>query len=95
MYIKGDFTPSQVRWSDAYHPQTPYEPMVRYAHYVDPMRIAKPYGSRWNYKNMSNPYTNRDTPFSVNANQYNTPSHGIASTSRYYNPLETDSYLPR
>lgn len=28
------------------------------------------------------------------ANRYNTPSHGLSSTSQYYNPLETDSYLP-
>lgn len=37
----------------------------------------------------------RDTPFSLRDNRYNTPSQGVtASTSRYYNPLETDSYLP-
>lgn len=94
LYIKGDFTPSQVRWSDTYHPQTPYEPRIRYAHYVDPMRRA--YGSFRKYHNMSHLYNNRDTPFSIAANRYNTPSHGIsASTSRYYNPMETDSYLPR
>ncbi|XP_055307581.1 7SK snRNA methylphosphate capping enzyme bin3 [Sitodiplosis mosellana] len=94
LYIKGDFTPSQVRWSDTYHPQTPYEPMIRYSHYVDPMRISIPFGAHWNYK-MTNMYKHRDTPFPYSTNRYNTPSHGISSsTSRYYNPLETDSYLP-
>lgn len=69
--------------------------MVPYSHYVDPIRISAAFGTHWKYK-MSNMYKNRDTSFSYNANRYNTPSHGISSsTSRYYNPLETDSYLPR
>lgn len=95
LYIKGDFTPSQVRWSDTYHPQTPYEPMIRYAHYVDPKTIARSYKSNWNFNKISNMYKSRDTRLTYAKNN-NTPSHGIsASTSRYYNPLETDSYLPR
>lgn len=37
---------------------------------------------------------NQDTPYAY-GNRFNTPSHGVSSsTSQYYNPLETDSYLP-
>lgn len=80
------------RWSDTYHPQTPYEPMMSYSHYVDPMRISIPFGKHWNYK-MANLYKNCDTPFPYSTNRYNASSNGV--TSRYYNPMETDSYLPR
>ena len=96
MYIKGDFTPSQIRWSDTYHPQ--YSPfannmkeilpiqssMIRYAQYLDQKRVAFPFNPQWNFNKRTNIYKHCDTPFVT-----------LSSTSRYYNPLETDSYLPR
>lgn len=37
----------------------------------------------------------RDTAYSSHINRFNTPTQYVAaSTSQYYNPLETDSYLP-
>lgn len=87
MYVKGDFTPSQIRWSDNYNPQTPCEPYRGY--YAN---ITRPRRSVWD-----GPET---TPInaslgSANSRRYNnTPLHGLSSTSQYYNPLETDSYLP-
>lgn len=98
LYIKGDFTPSQVRWSDSYYPQTPYEP-YRYGYYADAARIAHRKGSIWGHHNRKTGFaginSNRDTPYLSLVNRFNTPSHGVSSsTSQYYNPHETDSYLP-
>lgn len=96
--MKGDFTPSQVRWSDSYHPQTPYEP-YRYGYYTDTSRIAHRKGSIWGHHNIaarySGIYSSRESSYSLRVNRFNTPSHCVsASTSQYYNPLETDNYLP-
>lgn len=77
MYIKGDFTPSQVMWSDAHHPpQTPYTPYRgRYAEMMCPPQRGFYNSSVWGGGD-------------------NTPCRPLASTSQYYNPMETDSYLP-
>ncbi|XP_059607903.1 7SK snRNA methylphosphate capping enzyme bin3-like [Phlebotomus argentipes] len=69
LYVKGDFTPSQVRWSDAHHPQTPYTPY------------------RGIYAEMMLPPPRQNSA-------HGPPSQSLSSTSQYYNPLETDSYLP-
>lgn len=91
--MKGDFTPSQIRWSDSYHPQTPYEP-YRYRFYADTKHLAHKNGSIWKRSGMGSNFT-QDAPYASYRNRFNTPSHGISSsTSQYYNPLETDSYLP-
>lgn len=97
LYIKGDFTPSQIRWSDSYHPQTPYEPYRYY--YADIQRLPHRKSSLWGssaaHANIgSTGGGSHETPYGY-GNRYNTPSHGVSSsTSQYYNPLETDSYLP-
>ncbi|XP_055693717.1 7SK snRNA methylphosphate capping enzyme bin3-like [Lutzomyia longipalpis] len=85
LYVKGDFTPSQVRWSDAHHPQTPYTPYrgIYAEMMLPPPRLNSVYGPE------STPYAN------CGSYSYRyTPSQSISSTSQYYNPLETDSYLP-
>ncbi len=76
--MKGDFTPSQICWSDSHIPQTPYEEPYR-AYYAQMRRPRTVRSSVW----QSDPahMSSRFTP------------HGLA-TSQYYNPLETDSYLP-
>lgn len=73
LYVKGDFTPSQVMWSDAHHPQTPYTPYrgIYATSICPPPRLHSVWGDN-------------DTPHRST----------LASTSQYYNPLETDSYLP-
>lgn len=78
LYIKGDYTPSQVMWSDAHHPpQTPYTP---YRGIYAEMMCPPPRG----YNANSSVWGGGD----------NTPCRPMASTSQYYNPMETDSYLP-
>ncbi|XP_055857287.1 7SK snRNA methylphosphate capping enzyme bin3 [Episyrphus balteatus] len=82
LYAKGDFTPNHVRWSDAYNPQTPYE--AYRGIYATMPRQPHPVPSAY------------DTPScGGNSGSYScrqTPMH--QPTSQYYNPLETDSYLP-
>lgn len=95
--MKGDFTPSQIRWSDSYHPQTPYEPYRYY--YADMPRLSRRRGSVWGSSvarpAMGSAGGSYETPYTAYTNRFNTPSHGVSSsTSQYYNPLETDSYLP-
>lgn len=81
LYVKGDFTPSQISWSDAYHPQTPYEPYRgRYAETIQPCKTVR--GNETPLGNLGN--------FSYRF----TPSQNLSSTSQYYNPYETDSYQP-
>lgn len=78
LYVKGDYTPSQVMWSDAHHPpQTPYTP---YRGIYAEMMCPPPRGYNMN----SSAWGGGD----------NTPFRPMASTSQYYNPKETDSYLP-
>lgn len=82
LYAKGDYTPNHIRWSDNYHPQTPYETY------------------RGIYAGMTRPpypvWGPLDTPRG-NSGSYScrqTPVHPGLTTSQYYNPLESDSYLP-
>lgn len=95
LYVKGDFTPSQVRWSDTYHPQTPYDKTPFDSYRFGP--INRPV---WKQESMANAYSGlrgsrRDASYSSHINRFSTPSQYVAaSTSQYYNPLETDSYLP-
>lgn len=79
LYVKGDFTPSQICWSDSHIPQTPYEEPYR-AYYAQMRRPRTVQSSVWQ----------SDTP---HRSARFTP-HGLSATSQYYNPLETDSYLP-
>lgn len=112
--MKGDFTPSQICWSDNYHPQTPYEAYRGY--YADLQRQHKYLNTfRGAIRSYDGPLatggggggSNRlvgdrsrdNTPSYRQSNGYYsqrqyTPAHGLSSTSQYYNPLETDSYLP-
>uniref|UniRef100_A0A182SQ80 RNA methyltransferase n=1 Tax=Anopheles maculatus TaxID=74869 RepID=A0A182SQ80_9DIPT len=93
LYIKGDFTPSQAKWSDTYHPGTPYE--NHRGIYTDIVTASQSQaGCMWGATTPYAPsYSYRQPP---------TPSHGggsgsgsgFASTSPYYNPRQTDSYLP-
>ncbi|XP_050080038.1 7SK snRNA methylphosphate capping enzyme bin3 [Anopheles maculipalpis] len=93
LYIKGDFTPSQAKWSDTYHPGTPYE--NHRGIYTDIVTASQTQaGCMWGATTPYAPsYSYRQPP---------TPSHGggsgsgsgFASTSPYYNPRQTDSYLP-
>ncbi|XP_052873105.1 7SK snRNA methylphosphate capping enzyme bin3 [Anopheles cruzii] len=97
LYIKGDFTPSQAKWSDTYHPGTPYE--NHRGIYTDIVT-----GSQ----TAANCIWGAMTPYapSYSYRQPPTPSHGgsgggsggggngFAATSPYYNPRQTDSYLP-
>lgn len=81
LYVKGDFTPSQICWSDAYNPQTPYEPYRGiYAETIQPCKTV--WGNETPVGNTGN--------FSYRF----TPSQNLSSTSQYYNPYETDSYQP-
>lgn len=88
LYIKGDFTPSQAQWSDAYNPQTPYEHCRGI--YADlNLMVPSTAASIWG----------KTTPYSKSGNysyRHPTPSHGyyLSSASPYYNPKQTDSYLP-
>ncbi|XP_058129200.1 7SK snRNA methylphosphate capping enzyme bin3 [Anopheles ziemanni] len=109
LYIKGDFTPSQAKWSDTYHPGTPYE--NHRGIYTDIVTASQTAG---------NCIWGAMTPYapSYSYRQPSTPSHvggsggsgggggggggsgsgggsgGFACTSPYYNPRQTDSYLP-
>ena len=77
LYVKGDYTPSQVMWSEAHHPpQTPYTPY------------------RGIYAEMMCPPPRYTANSSVWGGGDNTPFRPMASTSPYYNPMNTDSYLP-
>lgn len=61
------------------------------------MRIAHRKGSIWGHSRRRTGFAgnSQDTPYVSYMNRFNTPSHGVSSsTSQYYNPLETDSYLP-
>lgn len=66
-----------MRWSDNYHPQTPYE--SHRGIYLSGRRPTYPNSSVWR---------GQETPY------YGNNSYRMASTSQYYNPLETDSYTP-
>lgn len=82
LYAKGDFTPNHVRWSDAYNPQTPYE--AYRGIYATMPRQPHPVPSAYDTPSCggnSGSYSHRQTPMHQ-------------PTSQYYNPLETDSYLP-
>ncbi|XP_037041586.1 7SK snRNA methylphosphate capping enzyme bin3 isoform X2 [Bradysia coprophila] len=83
LYVKGDFTPSQICWSDSHIPQTPYEEPSShiYRAYYAQMRRPRTVRSVWQSDTLAH-MSSRFTP------------HGLSSTSQYYNPLETDSYLP-
>lgn len=72
-----------MRWSDSYHPQTPYEP---YRYYF-PRRKSSIWGSGAAHTNIGGASGSQENPY---AYSNRLPS----STSQYYNPLETDSYLP-
>lgn len=155
LYVKGDFTPSQVCWSDNYHAPTPYNRYHEY--YADLRRPPAFYGNWHNHSDhhsagggpagssscriannnhgsnsgmhgpggggsSSTPHGHNSgggggslgygsgtgggnasgmrTPYYNNSHNYNadsfgrTPLNGLPYTSQYYNPLETDSYLP-
>lgn len=81
MYVKGDFTPNQAaKWSDVYIPSTPYE--SRPPIYLDLLynRYGSATTSPFNYRPRSTPY-HMTSPF-------------LTSASPYYNPRQSDSYLP-
>lgn len=80
LYAKGDFTPSHIRWSDTYYPQTPYE-AYRGIYASMPRPPYNPWGCDSTPHGNSGSYSCRQTPMHQ-------------PTSQYYNPLETDSYLP-
>ncbi|XP_035794291.1 7SK snRNA methylphosphate capping enzyme bin3-like isoform X2 [Anopheles albimanus] len=105
LYIKGDFTPSQAKWSDTYHPATPYENHRGiYTDIVTASQTAAgciwgamtPYAPSYSYRQPPTP------SHSSGANGGNGSGgggasgsgNGFASTSPYYNPRQTDSYLP-
>lgn len=130
LYVKGDFTPSQIRWSDNYQPQTPsYEQYHRdmyndnsnnnnnhYTYnrgvpFINGFRGGN--GSRSNASSSVHANGTRSTPYRSNrevgigsgsggggggpySQHYHpfTPLNGLPYTSQYYNPMETDSYLP-
>lgn len=105
--MKGDFTPSQICWSDNYHPQTPYEAyrgyyadMKRQHKYLKSFRgVVRSGGALTGSSSRGCGNSGRDTtPYRQSNGYYSqrqyTPAHGLSSTSQYYNPLETDSYLP-
>lgn len=83
MYVKGDFTPNQAaKWSDAYIPSTPHE-YSRPPIYLDLLynnRHGSTVTSPFNYRPRSTPY--------YMASPY------LTSPSPYYNPRQSDSYLP-
>lgn len=74
LYAKGDFTPNHIQWSDAHHPQTPYETYRGiYAWLPRPM----------NYPNWGG--NSGDTPRG-NSGSYSCRQTPLYA----YNPLETD-----
>ncbi|XP_053680384.1 7SK snRNA methylphosphate capping enzyme bin3 [Anopheles nili] len=96
LYIKGDFTPSQAKWSDTYHPGTPYE--NHRGIYTDIVTVSHsaanciwgamtPYAPSYSYRQPP-------TPSHGGGSGSGSGSGGFASTSPYYNPRQTDSYLP-
>uniref|UniRef100_A0A2M4B964 RNA methyltransferase n=1 Tax=Anopheles marajoara TaxID=58244 RepID=A0A2M4B964_9DIPT len=105
LYIKGDFTPSQAKWSDTYHPATPYENHRGiYTDIVTASQTAA--GCIWGAMTPYAPsYSYRQPPTPSHSSGANGGSgsggggasgsgNGFASTSPYYNPRQTDSYLP-
>uniref|UniRef100_A0A1A9WHX8 RNA methyltransferase n=1 Tax=Glossina brevipalpis TaxID=37001 RepID=A0A1A9WHX8_9MUSC len=94
LYAKGDYTPNHVRWSDAYCPQTPYETYRGIYATMPPlsMQLSYPVASSIRSQNCSTPrYMGDNNSGSYSCRQ--TPIYQ-SSISQYYNPLETDSYLP-
>ncbi|XP_058055299.1 7SK snRNA methylphosphate capping enzyme bin3 [Anopheles bellator] len=96
LYIKGDFTPSQAKWSDTYHPGTPYENHRGiYTDIVTGSQTAAhciwgamtPYAPSYSYRQPPTPSHGGSGGGSGGGN-------GFAATSPYYNPRQTDSYLP-
>uniref|UniRef100_A0A182RSV7 RNA methyltransferase n=1 Tax=Anopheles funestus TaxID=62324 RepID=A0A182RSV7_ANOFN len=94
LYIKGDFTPSQAKWSDTYHPGTPYENHRGiYTDIVTASQSAA--GCIWGAMTPYAPsYSYRQPPTPSHGGGSGSGSGGFASTSPYYNPRQTDSYLP-
>ncbi|EAA00336.4 AGAP012087-PA, partial [Anopheles gambiae str. PEST] len=94
LYIKGDFTPSQAKWSDTYHPGTPYENHRGiYTDIVTASQSAA--GCIWGAMTPYAPsYSYRQPPTPSHGGGSGGGSGGFASTSPYYNPRQTDSYLP-
>uniref|UniRef100_A0A182WD20 RNA methyltransferase n=1 Tax=Anopheles minimus TaxID=112268 RepID=A0A182WD20_9DIPT len=94
LYIKGDFTPSQAKWSDTYNPGTPYENHRGiYTDIVTASQSAA--GCIWGAMTPYAPsYSYRQPPTPSHGGGSGSGSGGFASTSPYYNPRQTDSYLP-
>ncbi|KAL9875580.1 bicoid-interacting protein 3 isoform 1-T1 [Glossina fuscipes fuscipes] len=94
LYAKGDYTPNHVRWSDAYCPQTPFETYRGIYATMPPLTMQSSYQvtSSIRSQNCATPrYIGDGNSGSFSCQQ--TPIYQ-SSTSQYYNPLETDSYLP-
>ncbi|XP_049547331.1 7SK snRNA methylphosphate capping enzyme bin3 [Anopheles darlingi] len=102
LYIKGDFTPSQAKWSDTYHPATPYENHRGiYTDIVTASQTAAgciwgamtPYAPSYSYRQPPTPSHSSGANGGTGSGASGS-GNGFASTSPYYNPRQTDSYLP-